>query len=230
MRSAENREERRDTIRHAKLLQERLLHRGRRIKGVCHDVADGPQRQIGMEDFREVGVEVVPQIQNFEETLDQFLAKMVQGHRRLLIFEQGRPGKAVELRRGGLLNQSDTLATKKKQVESTVGKAIVLDDPPDAADLVDRNGLEARRASPDRARLDHRDEVVVLEGILGHLAVSRLEDVQGQDDVGEKDDVRQREEPDPAGEIVEIGMDVHDYHPGVPPVPKAFRIRGATFR
>ena len=59
------------------------------------------------------------------------------------------------------------------------------------------------------AGLDDRHELVAFEGVLGHLAIAGLEDVQREDDMGEQDDVRQGEEPASPGEIREFRVNIH---------------------
>ena len=62
------------------------------------------------------------------------------------------------------------------------------------------NFLERRRLGPGLSLLkstdlDHRDQPVAGQGILGHLAVTGLENMEWKDDVRERDEVGQREQP-----------------------------------
>ena len=85
----------------------------------------------------------------------------------------------------------------------------MLDDLADAGDIHDGDGLDPRAPGRQLLDLDDRHESVAGEGVLGHLAVPGLEDVQGEDDMREEDDIRQGEEPASPGEIAEIRMMIH---------------------
>ena len=68
----------------------------------------------------------------------------------------------------------------------------------------DRDGFVPGIPVVSGAGLDDRHELIAGEGILGHLTVSRLEDMEGEDDMGEQHEIRQGEEPAQSGEIVEF--------------------------
>ena len=85
----------------------------------------------------------------------------------------------------------------------------MLDDLADAGDIHDRDGLDPRAPGRQRPDLTIVTSSVAGEGVLGHLAVPGLEDVQREDDTREEDDIRQGEEPASPGEITEIRMMIH---------------------
>jgi hypothetical protein len=88
----------------------------------------------------------------------------------------------------------DPLAAKQQEIESAVGQSFVLDDLPDAADVLDRDGFEPGISFIVGAGLDDRYELIAVECILGHLPISRLEDVERENNMGKQHNVWQREE------------------------------------
>ena len=77
-----------------------------------------------------------------------------------------------------LADDPEAMGRPQQQMEAAVGEALVLGDEAGAADLVRRRVARhlARTLGPDR---DHPDPAIARERVLHHLAVARLEDVEG---------------------------------------------------
>ena len=91
-----------------------------------------------------------------------------------------------------LLDDAEAPLAVQQQVEATVGQLLALADVADAADVEDGSGAQ-RGGLAARLEQGHADHALGPEGVLGHRAVARLEDVEWEHGVREEHDVRKRE-------------------------------------
>ncbi len=162
-----------------------------------------------MKQSAEVRIRSVADLEDRQETLDQSFAQRLRLRAAVLVLEDGRLGDAVQPPTRNLTIEADSLASKQQHIETAVSQAFVVDDLTDAGDGGDRNGLDPGRARGVRLDLHDRHELVVVECVPGHLPISWLEDMEGQDHVREQDEVRQGEQPAQSGELAEIRVDIH---------------------
>ena len=104
-------------------------------------------------------------------------------------------GDSIELVAGDFSLQAHPLAAQEQEVESAVGQSLVLNDLADTTDIHDRTGSDHGRAFGCRPNLHHGDQAVAGQRVFGHLAVTRLEDVQREQGVRKQHDVRQGKQP-----------------------------------
>ncbi len=114
-------------------------------------------------------------------------------------------------------NEATTGQPLQKDVVATVGKLLFAKDTTDAEGGVNLGVGGVVFGFVAGLEESHCDESGAAEGVGGHHAITRLEDVEGEDGFGEQDGIGQGEEGDPLGPIggvaahVAIGV-VHKFH------------------
>ena len=134
-------------------------------------------------------------MEDLEKQVDQFLAPGFDLRRGLLVFEDCRLGDPIQLRAGQLLYKADPFAAQQEEVETAIGEALVLHDPAEAAHFHDGDRLGPWSSLEHRLDLDDGHQLIAGQCVFGHLAVARLENMEGKDRVREQDEVRQGEQP-----------------------------------
>ncbi len=137
------------------------------------------------------------------------------GSRRLLGLGGGHViqdldlSRAIEFAGRDLAAQADTFPAQEQDVEAAIGQAFVLNDPAQTPDLLDWRRLGPGLSLGRRADLDHRDQPIAGQSVLGHLAVTRLENMERKDDMREHDEVGQREQPGDLAKVSQVEIVIH---------------------
>lgn len=196
-----------DTSVNGRFGQEFLLEPRRDLEDVSDDVRQRPQLdRAGIEQLLEVGIDPLPPGESPSELLDeQVLSGPLRALRRNVL-DDFRGGDPIPLFGRQLGTDADSFETDQQQVEPAVEQSLVADDFSETTHAFDRVWL--RLGSPRAARLDldHRDQIVRRQGVLGHLTIARLEDVERQDRVREEDEPGEREQPIGFGEALRTLM------------------------
>jgi hypothetical protein len=90
-----------------------------------------------------------------------------------------------------LVDDAEAFEPAQHDVEAAVGQRFDVRDDAAAADRIHRRRALVV-AVPARPQQHHADHAVAGHRVRHHLAISRLEDVQREKDVGEEHNVRQR--------------------------------------
>lgn len=104
-------------------------------------------------------------------------------------------GRSIESVAGPevFLEDPEPALAEQQDVERAVRMLLGLGDPSEAAD-VEELRVSSHRVDRVGADRDHPDLIRVSEGVPGHLAIARLEDVERDRDLREQDHVREREQ------------------------------------
>lgn len=111
------------------------------------------------------------------------------------IIEQLDARRSIESIPGAcvLLANSKTMFAKEQDLEGPVGSLLRVNDPANTSDIEDR-GIAQHVGDSGRLHGDHADQLAAVEGLARHLPISWLEDEEGDRELGQQDDIRERKE------------------------------------
>ncbi len=189
--------------------QQHLLQRRRKTERLGNQVGHDAKGRPAREHRIKFGVKDARSARDIAEGVDQ-----IRTLRRIKLLEQLDVVEDLDLRLAvkrrdfKFPDDANPCAALQEQVEPAVRQAVVVDDPAKAGNGLDR-GLIGGRPVGVGQNLDNRDQPIPIEGILGHLPIPRLKNVQGLHGMGEQHDARQGEQSTDAREVAEVKILVH---------------------
>ena len=198
-----------DTLVDRCLGEQALLQAGGKGQGMSNDVGQDTQRNPFFQQLREVVIELLMTFEDLPEQADQLGSRGLLGLGGGHVLEDLNLGRAIEFAGLDLAAHADTFPAQEQDVEAAIGQTLVLNDLAQTSDFLEWRRLGPGLSLGKRTDLDHRDQPIAGQGVLGHLAVARLENMERKDDVRERDEVGQREQPGDLAKVSQVEIVIH---------------------
>ncbi len=186
------------------ITEQGLLEFGGKGEGVGDEIGHDAEILLSLEHGEPVVVEGDDPL----ELAKQFDVEQERFRRRGLIFENLNFGLAVKGINVQLADDSDAAHAQKEEVEAAIGEALVLQDATETTDVDQGRTVDIVHFEAGTA-LNQCNPLIRAECVVGHFAITRLEDMEGNDGVGEENHASQGEEAGDAFEVTQIVRGIH---------------------